>query len=325
MNMKQLGRIVVGCVSLSVLVGSAYGLLHAQDITDWWRLRGYQPSTRIVQLADHTTMKPEARKVFYVQRPKLDDKPSFRQHCPSHEQSIVLGCYVSNSGVYLLDVTDQRLNGVIEVTAAHEFLHAEYDRLSKEEQARVDKMTAEFFAGLNNQRLKDTIERYRADDPAVVPNELHSILGTEVRDLSPELEKYYGQYFSDRKQIVSFSEKYERTFVDLENQVKSYDSQLVSLKKQIETNQVSLKKQNDNIDTERRRLDELLRQNQSEQYNAAVPEFNSLVHGYNELVVATKSLIEKYNSLVEERNAIATAEQELIEAINSKIQTKETQ
>jgi hypothetical protein len=314
---KQFARIVAGSVTLAVLAGALLAAVHAQDIIDWGRLRGYDPPARIVQLADKTTMKPDARKVFYVQRPNLDDKSEFKAHCPANEKSIVLGCYISNKGIYVLDVTDARLNGVIEVTAAHEFLHAEYDRLSKQDKANVDKMTAAYFATNTDQRLKDTIERYRSSDASVVPNELHSILGTEVRNLPPELESYYSRYFTDRKAIVSFSEKYEQTFVNLEDQVKNYDSRLNSLKSQIEANQNTLKEQSSSIDSERHHLDSLLHSNQTEAYNQAVPGFNAMVTSYNSLVSHTKSLIEQFNSLVEDRNAIATTEQELVQAIDS--------
>lgn len=323
--MKQFGRFLSGFVSIAFIAGTLWGITHVQDIRDWWALRGYQPPQRIVQLADKTTMQPGARKLFYVNQPQLNDKPSFRDNCPAFEQSIVLGCYVSNKGIFMLDVKDPRLSGIIEVTAAHELLHAAYERLSGKERREVDRMTSTFFAQLNDQRVKDTVERYRAKEPDVVPNELHSILASEVRELSPELETYYSKYFADRKQIVNFSEKYEQTFVDLENQVKSYDVRLAKLKKQIESNQAELERQSEEVDRERKRLDSLLRSNQTEAYNAAVPGFNSLVNRYNDLIKTTKALIEQYNSLVEERNAIATTEQELIEAINSKAQTKETE
>ncbi len=177
----------------------------------------------------------------------------------------------------MLDVTDQRLNGVIQVTAAHEVLHAEYDRLSRTERENVDKLAAEFFANLSNDRIKRTIERYKSKDPSVVPGELHSILGTEIRDLSPELETYYSRYFSDRSKIVSYSEGYEQTFVDLSNQVEEYDFQLESLKNTIESNRVEIQGQSGDIERQKQRLDNLLSSGQTEDYNSSVESFNSLL------------------------------------------------
>jgi hypothetical protein len=317
--MTRIARIVTVVVSLVVLAGSIYGITHRQEILDYLALRNYTPNQRIVQLANETAMQEQTRRVFYINHPDLNNKTQFRQNCPATEQSIVLGCYVENQGIYLLDVTDERLSGVIQVTAAHEVLHAEYDRLSRSERENVDKMTADFFKQVTNERVKRTVEQYRSKDPSIVPGELHSILGTEVRNLSPELEAYYSQYFSDRSKIVSYSENYEQTFVDLSDQVEDYDGQLQSLKETIESNRVEIEGQSSEIERQKSRLDSLLASGQTEEYNASVPAFNAEVNSYNRLLQRTKSLIAEYNEIVERRNDIATTEQELVEAINSNV------
>lgn len=319
-------RKIVGIMLLlSIIAGSVVGIIYRQELFDYVALRNYTPSPEIVSLADQTTMRDKTRRVFYVNHPQLSDKATFRQNCPSGEHSIVLGCYIERRGIYLLDVTDQRLDGVIQVTAAHETLHAEYDRLSSDERARVDAMTDSFFKTLQNDRIKKTVEQYRAKDPSVVPNELHSILATEVRDLSPELEAYYSQYFTNRKQVVAFSEKYEQTFVGLNNQVDEYDAQLKELKQNIENGQKQIDALNTEIEQRKSRLDSLINSGQTEDYNDAVPEFNASVREYNALINQTKSQIADYNDIVEKRNSIVVTEQELVEAINSNITTKQTE
>jgi uncharacterized protein YukE len=321
--MTRLGRNITAVVSLIVIVASIYGITHRQEILDYLALRNYTPAQRVVQMADDTTMRDETRRVFYINHPELNDKTQFRQNCPSTVHSIVLGCYIENRGIFLLDVTDQRLNGVIQVTAAHEVLHAEYDRLSSAERENVDKMTAAFFSQLSNERIKSTIERYRSKDSSTVPGELHSILGTEVRELSPELEAYYSQYFSDRSKIVSYSEGYEQTFVDLSDRVGEYDSRLELIKETIESNRVEIQGQGSEIERQKKRLDDLLAADQTEEYNASVESFNTAVNDYNRLLQRTKSLIAEYNEIVEQRNNIATTEKELEEAINSNIVPQE--
>lgn len=323
--MKQFLRFVVGIVGILVIVGSIYGLFNRQAILDFLALRNYNPPERVVALADDTTMQDGTRRVFYVNHPELNDKTSFRQNCPTNEHSIVLGCYVERNGIFLLDVTDERLAGIIQVTAAHEVLHAEYDRLSSSERKRVDGLTAAFFATLTDERVKKTVEEYRSKDPSVVPNELHSILATEVKNLSPELEQYYSQYFKDRSKIVAYSERYEQTFVDLNNQVDKFDEQLNQLKIEIESNKVAIEGQSKDIDQQKNRLDTLMNSGNTDAYNDAVPAFNSQVNEYNGLINQTRALIGQYNSIVEKRNAIATAEQELAEALNSNVTPKEIQ
>lgn len=320
--MRTIARFSAILVSFAVLGGSVYGITHRQAIQDYLALQNYSPSVRIAALADDTTMKDATRRVFYINHPELNDKSEFRRNCLDTERSIVLGCYIENNGIYLLDVADQRLNGMIQVTAAHEVLHAEYDRLSDEERSRVDRLTDDFFAGMSDERIKTTIEQYRAEDPSKVPGELHSILGTEVRTLSTELESYYSRYFADRSQIVKFSENYEQTFVDLDNQVKKYDEQLESLKETIESNRVEIEGQSNEIELQKSRLDALLNSDRTDEYNAAVPAFNAEVGSHNRLLERTRSLIAEYNEIVEKRNAIVTTEQELVEAIDSNVVPK---
>jgi uncharacterized protein YukE len=314
----------------SLLLLAAIGLIvvgiwRQQPIRDWLALRGYTPPTTIAKLADETTMLPDTRRIFYVNHPQLDEKVTFNGDCRTTEQSIVLGCYVGNKGIFLLNVTDPRLSGVIEVTAAHETLHAEYDRLSSKERARVDAMTASFFATLTDERIKQTVESYRSKDPSVVPNELHSILGTEVEDLPPQLETYYAQYFKDRKAIVRYSQQYEQAFVDLRSQVDSYDKQLERLKAAIDANQAAIDSQSAELENDRRNLDSLRGSGDTAAYNAAVPGFNQKVNAYNSLIQKTKAQIEQYNALIEKRNAVAVQEQELTQALDSNFTTQAQQ
>ncbi len=302
-------------VSLTIVAGF---LWQYQNISDWLALQGYDPPARIAKLADDTTMNESTRRLFYINHPELNDKPTFRENCVQNgEQTIVLGCFISRQGIYLLDVEEKRLNGVIEVTAAHEVLHAAYDRLSPEERARVDMLTEKAFEDIDDKRVKDTIEQYRKNDPGVVPNELHSILGTEVEDLPEELEKYYSQYFKDRSKVVDYLKQYEQAFIDIRSQVENYDKTLANLKKTIDYNQSAINSQNQQIDNRKADLDGLLSARRVEEYNEAVPEFNAQVASYNSLIEETKSIIDKYNELVETRNKLATSEQELVEALDS--------
>lgn len=300
-------------VSLSAV---AVVLWQYQNIADWAALRNYVPPQKVVQLADSTTMNDNIRRLFYVNHPSLDDKATFNSHCKGGEQTIVLGCYIENRGIYLLDVTDKRLNGVIEVTSAHEALHVAYDRLGKQEKVKVDQQINEAYAGVNDERIKSTVESYRKAG-ADVTNELHSILGTEVENLPAGLETYYAKYFSNRKKIVGYSKQYEQAFVDLKSEVERDDKQLSSLKNQIESNQSRLDADGVSIDSERKRMDGLLSARRVEEYNNSVAGFNQMVSEYNALVARTKKLISQYNDLVEKRNATATEQQQLYEAIDS--------
>jgi chromosome segregation ATPase len=324
--MNQAFKRFLKFVSLLVLLALLVGVwLQRQAIYDWWRLRDYAPPAAIVKLADNTTMNDYARHVFYVNHPKLEDKSSFNDHCRDSEFSIILGCYVERQGIYIYDVTDERLSGIEEVTAAHELLHAGYDRLSKNEQERIDELTAKAFANVTSKRVRETVENYRKHDPSIVPNELHSILATEVKDLPPELEQYYKKYFTNRVAIVKYSEQYENEFESRKAKVEAYDAQLAKLKEQIESNQDSLEQLSSELQTERARLNQLLTAKDYEAYNAGVSSFNAKVSAYNTKASTTRDLIEQYNQIVATRNAIALEEQSLVKAIDSRPQTLQSQ
>src|ERR1035438_2196603 len=103
------------------------------NIYDTYRLYDYTPPTAITQLAAQTTMTPYAKKLFYVYHPTLEGSTSFNKDCQVTEQAIVLGCTAINRGIWLFNVSDPQLNGVEQVTAAHEMLHVAYSRLRSEE------------------------------------------------------------------------------------------------------------------------------------------------------------------------------------------------
>lgn len=301
-----------------VLLVPAALLWQKHNIYDWWRLRDFKPSAQIVQLATDTTMNEKTRRLFYVYHPALEDKKTFNEHCRDDEQTIVLGCYINGEAIYLFDITDTRLSGIEEVTAAHETLHAAYARLSKKDREKVDEMTNRAFSSLNDERLNNTIALYRQQKPETVPNELHSILGTEIRSLPADLETYYKRYFTDRLKIVGYSEQYEQAFTDRKNQVAAYDQQLTTLKQQIESLQSNLLQEETELNSTNAQLNQLRNNDQIAEYNAAVPGYNAKVNAYNKNIAKLKNLINQYNDIIPKRNAIASEEQELVDAIDSR-------
>src|SRR5487761_1471364 len=153
---SRLGGVIL---LVTLLLFSMLAIAERQNIDDLLALRNYTPPTQIVRLADVTTMNAYTRKVFYVNHPAILDKASFNQQCPDNagESSVVLGCYHSGQkGIFLLNVTDPRLNGVEQVTAAHEVLHAVYARLSSRERTYVDGLLMNYYQhDLHNQRILD--------------------------------------------------------------------------------------------------------------------------------------------------------------------------
>lgn len=309
-------------VVLLVLVAASV-LLFVQRVwvLDWVRLRNYDAPVSVAQLAADTTMTPYAKRLFYVNRPALEDKAAFNQHCADRmEHSVVLGCYHGDRrGIYLYDVADERLAGVKEVTAAHEMLHQAYDRLGQQEKARIHRLLQSFNdSGLTDQSVREKLDLYRQANTPDLVNEMHSIFGTEVADLPTELEAYYQQYFTDRQQVVRLSRQYRTEFERLRQEVASYDMQLAALESQIEAAKEWLDSELAVIRANER---ELRRgpQGSIESYNAEVRAYNQRIDAYNVRVESVRDDIEQYNSIVAKRNAIAVEERQLQQALDSRL------
>lgn len=315
--MKKSLKLLLGFTPLLLIL---FAFVFRQDIYDQWRLSAYDPSQRIVAIVDKTTMTEQAKKYFYVAHPQIDKQEAFNTHCNIQEFSIVLGCY-NGQNIYLYDINDKRLHGIVEVTAAHEMLHAAYDRLSASERQKVDDMTMAAYKKLNNKRIKKSVAEYEAADPSVVPNELHSILGTEVRDLPRDLEEYYSQYFTNRRKVVELSEKYEKEFSGREERVHKLDGELKTLGVIIDANRARLDGMHAALEAERVRMDNLRAAGNTASYNAAIPGFNNQVNEYNALAASTTAQIDEYNAKVKERNDLAGEVQGLVEAIDSTPET----
>jgi chromosome segregation ATPase len=270
-------------VSLAVLAGLIYVSLNYQNLLDEWRLRGYNPPPEIVKLADNTTMSDSTRRLFRV--------------------------------------TDKRLDGVNEVTAAHEVLHAAYERLSAEEKRNVDSMTAAMLAKITDKRILDTVEQYRTSDLHSVPNELHSILATEVPRLSPELEQYYSQYFGDRQRIISYSEDYQDAFESREDEAKAILGRMTSLQEEIGRLDAELGLLREELNAQYQQLEASRDSADPAEFNAQARAYNAKVQEFNSTLAYRNSLAEQYNRLRSEYNSLVVEEKELIKAIDSRAQS----
>ena len=216
-------------VSLTVLALTLAFFVYRQQLIDQYNVWSYRPTTEVARIAANSQLNSLGQFYFYASHPEIDARGAFNSHCTQKgEKTAILGCYV-NGRIYVFDVTDDRLNGIKEVTAAHEMLHAAYERLSEGEKQRIGKLVESQLAAITDSRIKDLVELYDKTEPGERANELHSILGTEVKDLSPELEAYYGRYFKDRGALVSMSAKYEAVFQQINDEQNALVEQLNSL------------------------------------------------------------------------------------------------
>jgi hypothetical protein len=311
---------IVQTLIFLVIVGVSYwGVTNQQAIRDWWILRSYSPPAQIVAFAEATTLSDKGKNIFYASQPELNTSDSFNANCQFAERSVVLGCY-NQWRIYIYEVNDPRLEGVEDVTAAHELLHAAYVRLGDSDRERIDTLIQKDYSKIDDERIRDTVKNYEADDSASVPNELHSILGTEVATLSPELEQYYSQYFSDRQQVVSIALSYEAVFTGIRAEIDKLDQRIADIRSQIDIIESQLADQQSELEAESSRLNALKNGGQIESFNAAVPSYNANVAAFNSLITKYKGLVKDHNEYVSQRNDLALEQNDLIHSLDSKYQ-----
>lgn len=317
----QISKKIFSVVPIVLLAVVVLGFVNRQAVFDWYRLRSYDPPASIQRVAEKATMTGDGQRYFYVMHPVVASSAVFNDKCrndmPS-EYSIILGCYISNDGIYLFDVDDKRLDGIVEVTAAHEMLHAAYDRLSASEKQKVDEMTSQAMLNITDTRIKKTVEQYRKQDPSSVPNELHSILGTEVVELPKSLEDYYLKYFSNRSAVTDLSAGYETEFSTRQSKAEQIELQLSGLKTEIETNQKLVNDKRFQLENDKTELDELLANGQTDGYNQRVDTYNQSVSDYNEIVNQLQAAINQHNILVKEYRNVSLEINDLYQSIDSR-------
>ncbi len=306
---------------LLVLVGLlGLALIRHQDLYDWYRLHNYQPTAAVSNLATGSSMTDYGRRIYYVNHPMIDQKSVFASNCPSGtEQTVVLGCYKGNqAGIYFLSIDNGELAGIMQVTAAHEMLHAGFDRLSAGDKTRVSNLLQNYYDhDLHDATIKQTIDEYRKTEPNALVDEMHSIFGTEVANLPAPLESYYKKYFNDRSKVVNYYNGYEAAFTSRQAKIKAYDQQLSDWKTQITALEQQISSDQTALSRQRQQLEAQRSSNDIAGYNQGVSSYNAAVNHYNSEISRLKTLITNYNQLVTQRNAIAFEEQALVKSLTS--------
>lgn len=317
-------RSIISIIVSVVLTGAALLLwLNRQYVLDWISYQEFTPSSEVEQIADRTTMNGDGKFYFYASKPAVQPAAEFNRACERKESgSAILGCYANNR-IYIYDITNDQLDGIKEVTAAHEMLHAVYQRMSESEKQRIDQLLkAEYEKIKGDEDLAKRMEFYAKHEAGEEYNELHSIVATEFKDISPELEAHYAKYFSNRAAIYELHNGYAEVFRSLQEKSKTLLAQLESMGPAIEA--------------------------KSDQYNAAVQRLNNDIQSFNSeataggfdsqaefnreralLVARANSLdaqrlqinrdLEQYERIRQEYNATAATSNELYKSMDSKL------
>jgi hypothetical protein len=227
-----IATIVVVFISIAATL---FLVVNRQSVIDHIAVWQYKPSAEVATFADRVDLSEAGKFLFYASQPSLEGTQAFNAKCSRLERTTaVLGCYDGRI-IYVYDVPNPTLDGIREVTAAHEMLHAAYQRLSGGDLKKVNALVeAEYEKLRNNAEFAERMAFYARTEPGERDNELHSIIGTEVASISPDLEAYYKTYFDDRSKVVALHTHYASIFASLQVRSDELSSQMTVLADAIE-------------------------------------------------------------------------------------------
>ncbi|MFF8817793.1 hypothetical protein ACF07D_07330 [Leucobacter sp. NPDC015123] len=235
---KRVAQGVAVALVVAVAAGGLVAYSYRGEIRDHFLAASFEPTPRIDQIRGEIELSSTGERVFLASQPTIGGRDEFNEWCAGvdhTEEGHVLGCFAERR-IRLFEVTDNRLTGVVETTAAHELLHAAWSRMSQDERAAL---TETLIAEYDERAATDTdfeqrMSVYESLSRSAFANELHSVFGTEVRDLSPTLEEHYARWFEDRSVIVDWYDGYHSVFVELKAEAERLSAELESLRSDIE-------------------------------------------------------------------------------------------
>lgn len=175
------------------------------------------PSPDVVALADAAHLAPEGRELFYAAQPEVLDASAFVGRCAGGSTASpadgggAVGCYVrrrdGTGAIVVYRPADPRLWGAAVETAAHETLHAAWDRLTAEDQAALTPLLEAVVATLPaDDPIHAQIAGSVGATPSHRPTELFAYVGTQIwrePGLDPVLEAAYARFVADRSALVA--------------------------------------------------------------------------------------------------------------------------
>ena len=313
--------LVLGIVSVAMLVGvlvvlSPWDRARGQWLQDQWVVLTQPSPAEIVAIADATGMSEEGRLIFLASTPEIDDAEQFNQACRVESEG-TLGCF-DGTDIYIYAVTDPRLQGTIEVTAAHEMLHAAYARLQPDERERVDRLVEEAVAAIP---LDDPVFRIMEGYPADQrPDEWHSRLGTAFGDLPAGLEAHYARYFDDRSLVIALEERSTALLDELQARISDLSARADELDAEItartEAYNGALARYEADVDAFNQRVDDDGFDDPAE-YDAARSALLARQRDLEAEQEALNALIDEYNDVVAELTALDADYADLYQSLDS--------
>ncbi|MBP1325305.1 putative nucleic acid-binding Zn-ribbon protein [Leucobacter exalbidus] len=234
----RLRPIIVTILACALVAATVGAVMNRQLISDHIAAAGFEAPSPVLELQQSLHLTDDGTRIFLASHPTLDGSQHFNTQCAELLQGVtahVLGCYVDDR-IHLFNVVDPRVAGIVQVTAAHELLHAAYARMRPGDRS----VLAEKLRKLYKERsqadpdLAKRMEMYSNLSDTAFAGELHSILGSEMEDLPEWLEEHYAQWFEDRSSITATYRAYQGVFQGLKNDSNSLRERMRVLRVDVE-------------------------------------------------------------------------------------------
>lgn len=195
----------------------------------------YHPTDDVKMIAQKMALTQKGLDIFYISQPKILDAKSFSEQAPKNFDSRATLGYYKNRKIYIYNIQNPDLAGIVEVTSAHETLHAVWQRMSQAKKNKVGQLLEADYQRVKTPKLASLMSDYEKSEPGQRTNELFAILGTEYGNLSSALEAQYAKIFKDRHKIVAMAASYQAKFDELSLKSNQLSQEITNLKTELDT------------------------------------------------------------------------------------------
>jgi hypothetical protein len=330
--------VLLAVVAIAAQGALAWGATWVNDNRQWISDRAialqFEPDPELLRYVSDASLTGEGEVYLFASLPEIVPAGEFDRYCSRDEPGIgVLGCYrLAEKRIYLYDVTDERLEAMEPVIAAHEMLHAAWDRFDSATKNRLAELLEEGFAALpDDHPMHERIASYEANDPTSRIPELYALMGTEISELPAELEAHYATYFSDRAAVVALADQVYAIFA-------SFDQELQTLADDLEarSDRIDALKAQYELDAAVLGVDINVYNDRVARYNAGEDvsgasrfddERDELIARQNALKAERDEIlaeIDEYNALLDQLNILNRELGELNQGINITLEEQDT-
>ena len=228
---SKLPAIIKGIFLILLILGFTF----SSEIKEYSDFITYKPGQEVLDIVDKTKLTKEGIYRFYLSKPSISHTSEVLDHCKNKEDSYkVTGCY-ADKRIYVYDSQNSELDGMKEVTAVHELLHAVWANMDKSYKNRIsDLVTSEYSSLKDKTNIKERMKFYNDLGSEEFTNELHSIIGTEYIVENQELLKHYNRYFGYEAVKVLHS-KYQSKIDENDKKAKELVGKLENLYKELDS------------------------------------------------------------------------------------------